>query len=74
MSQVVSFELEIPGELSKLRLPEGVNDRLRELLDRQDRGGRLTAAERREAAGLVELADLLSLLRLRATRPISPKS
>jgi hypothetical protein len=51
-----------------------VNDRLRELLDRQDRGGRLTAAERREAAGLVELADLLSLLRLRATRPISPKS
>jgi hypothetical protein len=74
MSQVVSFELEMPDELSKLHLPEGVNDRLRELLDRQDRGDRLTAAERREAEGLVELADLLSLLRLRATRPLSPKS
>lgn len=29
----------------------------------------LSAAERREAEGLVELAEFLSLLKLRATRP-----
>lgn len=34
--------------------------------DRQDRSGELTPEERREAEGLVELAELLSLLRLRA--------
>jgi hypothetical protein len=38
------------------------------LLDRQDRGIRLTEAERQEAEGLVDLAELLTLLRLRAER------
>jgi DNA invertase Pin-like site-specific DNA recombinase len=41
---------------------------LQELLDKQDAGGELAAEEKREAEGLVELADLLSLLRLRAER------
>jgi hypothetical protein len=68
MSHVVNFELEIPDDLESLRLPAGVNDRLQDLLDRQDRGKRLTPAERREAEGLVSLAELLSLLRLRAER------
>jgi hypothetical protein len=66
MSQAVSIELELPDDLSRLRLPEGVNDRLQALLDRQDRGTPLTPAERREAEGLVNLSELLSLLRLRA--------
>ena len=68
MSQAVQFELEIPDDMVGLRLPPGVDQRLRTLLDRQDRGETLTAAERDEAKGLVNLSELLSLLRLRAER------
>jgi hypothetical protein len=64
----VTFDVELPGDLSRFRLPPGVQDRLRHLLDRQDAGTALTKAERREAEGLVNLAELLSLLRLRAER------
>jgi hypothetical protein len=71
MSHVVSFELDLPDDWESLRLPDGVDARLRELLDRQDRGERLSLAERREAEGLVSLAEMLSLLRLRAERAIS---
>jgi hypothetical protein len=67
MSRVVAIELEMPGDLARFRLPLAVNQRLQELLDRQDRE-RLTTAERREAEGLVNLAELLSLLQLRAGR------
>jgi hypothetical protein len=41
--------------------------RLQELLDKQDRTGKLSAKERREAAALTQLVDLLALIRLRAT-------
>ena len=68
MSQHVLVELEVPTDLDRLRLPQGVNDRLQELLDRQDRGEALTAAERAEAEGLVALFELLALLRLRTQR------
>jgi hypothetical protein len=68
MSQVVAIEVELPDDLAMFRLPPGVNARLQELLDRQDRGKRLNEAERREAEGLVELAEFLTLLRLRAER------
>ena len=51
-----------------LRLPAGVQQRLTELLDKQDTGTTLTDAERHEADGLVDLAELLSLLRLRSER------
>ena len=68
MSQHVLVELEVPTDLGRLRLPQGVNVRLRELLGRQDRGEALTAAERAEAEGLVDLSELLALLRLRTQR------
>ena len=68
MSRLVAIELEMPDDLSRFRLPPGVQDRLQELLDRQDRGTPLTTAERQEAEGLVNLADLLTLLRLRLER------
>ena len=68
MSHVVAIELEMPNDLARFRLPLAVNKRLQELLDRQDRGERLTSAERKEADGLVNLAELLSLLQLRAGR------
>jgi hypothetical protein len=66
MSQHVLIQIELPADLEKFRLPEGVDRRLQALLDRQDRGDELTEAERQEAEGLVDLAELLSLLRLRA--------
>jgi hypothetical protein len=56
----------MPGDLARFRLPRGVNARLQKLLDRQDSGIPLTKAERLEAEGLVEMAELLTLLRLRA--------
>jgi hypothetical protein len=68
MSQTIAVELEMPDDLASFRLPPGVDARLQELLDRQDSGAPLTAAEREEAEGLVELAEMLSLLRLRAER------
>ena len=68
-----TFQIEIPEELSRFKLPCGVNDRLQSLLDRQDGGERLTAPERREAEGLVDLSELLTLLKLRV-RPVRPES
>ena len=68
MSQSVVLQIELPEDLQRFHLPKGVNGRLQALLDRQDRGEVLTSAEKGEAEGLVNLAELLSLLRLRAER------
>jgi hypothetical protein len=74
MSQHVLIELDIPSDLEKFTLPEGVNQRLQYLLDLQDQGKGLTSAERKEAEGLIELAEMLSLLKLRAERASQRKS
>jgi hypothetical protein len=66
MSRIVTIELDLRDDLAQFRLPVAVNARLRELLDRQDSGVSLKETEREEAEGLVELAELLTLLRLRA--------
>ena len=68
MAHLIDIQLEMPKDLARFRLPAGVNARLQELLDRQDRGEALSRKERREAEGLVNLAELLTLLRLRAER------
>jgi hypothetical protein len=62
----VHIDLEMPADLARLRLPEGLDRRLQALLDKQDTGQPLTTDERAEAEGIVELAELLTLLRLRA--------
>lgn len=67
MAHTIQLRLHAPGDLGKFRLPAGVQHRLHELLDRQDQGTPLTAAQRREAEGLVDLAEMLSLLKLRAS-------
>jgi hypothetical protein len=64
----LTLEVELPGDLPRLRLPHAVAARLQFLLDRQDSGQPLTAQEREEAEGLINMADLLTLLRLRAER------
>jgi len=68
MSQHVLVEIEMPAALQQFKLPPGVNERLQDLLDRQDQGETLTESERQEAEGLVDLAEFLSLLSLRAQR------
>ena len=68
MAESMLIELQVPDDLARFKVPSGVQTRLEELLDRQDCGQSLTAAERSEAEGLVSLAELLSLLRLRAER------
>jgi hypothetical protein len=68
MSATVSIELPVPRSLAGFTLPIGVRHRLNQLLDKQDNGQPLSAAERREAEGLVEMAEFLSLLKLRAKK------
>ena len=57
--------MSLPGDMAGLRFPAGVDRRLLSLLDKQDRGEPLTEEELAEAAGLVDLAELVSVLRLR---------
>lgn len=72
MSRTVTIDLELPDDLPNFQLPPGVQIRLQALLDRQDQGQRLTIAERAEAEGLVNIAETLSLLKLRAERASRP--
>jgi hypothetical protein len=65
MCQVL-VQLDIPSDLRKFRLPAALNARLQELLDRQDAKGKLSRVEHREAHALVELAEMLSLMKVRA--------
>ena len=73
MSQTVAVNFQMPDDMADFRLPAGVNARLQLLLDKQDRGECLSAAERAEAEGLVNLAEFLTILRLRSERVARPK-
>jgi hypothetical protein len=64
----LTLDIDLPGDLARFRLPQAVAARLQALLDRQDSGQPLTPLERDEAEGLVNVAELLTLLRLRAQR------
>ena len=65
MGQSVLVELDLPKDWERFTLPAALHDRLQELLDRQDLEGKLPRRERREAEALTELADMLSLMKLR---------
>jgi hypothetical protein len=47
-------------------MPPALNERLQELLDKQDETGQLTAKEKREAEALVQLSEVFSLMKVRA--------
>jgi hypothetical protein len=64
----LTLEVDLPDDLARFRLPEAVAARLLTLLNRQDSGQPLTLQEREEAEGLSDLAEFLTLLRLRAAR------
>ena len=68
MPRPVRIELDLPRDWKGFRLPPALHDRLQELLDRQDHDGKLSRRERREAEALVELADMLALMKLRVRR------
>ena len=68
MANSILVEVELPKDWSTFRLPPALHDRLQELLDRQDEEGGLSAREQKEAEALVELVDMLSLMKLRAKR------
>ena len=72
MSQIL-VELDVPADWAKFRLPAALHKRMQELLDRQDREGKLSTAERKEAQALTELVDMLTLMKLRAERATSRK-
>lgn len=61
-------KIEIPFSTEQFKLPKAVDNRLQELLNKQDEGLKLSNAEKSEAEGLVDLAEMLSLLRMRAKR------
>ena len=66
----LTVKVDLPADMAQFRLPEAVAARLQALLDRQESGQPLTAQERDEAEGLVNLSDFLTLLRLRAERMV----
>lgn len=62
----MTLTLDIPIDIERLSFPEGLDRRLHALLDKQDTGEPLSADETAEAEGLVELAEILSVLKMRA--------
>jgi hypothetical protein len=62
---MATIKMNLPAELGRFRFPKSLNRRLHDLLDKQDRGELLTSAEKEEAEGLVEVAEMISLLKLR---------
>jgi len=64
----LTIDVDLPSDLEMCRLPAAVQQRLDHLLDQQDSGYELTDQERMEAEGLVDLAEFLTLLRMRAER------
>jgi hypothetical protein len=78
MTQIVEIPILLQRRyangLAQFQLPPAVHNRLQFLLDsaeptlreRQDSGTQLSDNERLEAEGLVELAEFLSLLKLRS--------
>jgi len=72
VAKSVHIELELPQDLARLEFPVALNERLQALLDKQDREGELSEQERREAESLVDLSELISLLRLRTQQAADP--
>ena len=68
MSRQIVIDLHIPESLEEFRFPRWANMRLQKLLDKQDLGGELSSDEREEAEYLVDLAELLTAIRLRCRR------
>lgn len=67
ISQVM-IELDLPNDWKEFKLPPALDARLQSLSDKQDETGKLSRPERQEAKAIAELANMLSLLKLRARK------
>ncbi|MBI3831409.1 MAG: hypothetical protein HY291_17960 [Planctomycetes bacterium] len=70
MSRSVVVELELPKDWKRFQMPPALHERLQELLDKQEHGVRLKKEERKEARALVELSEMLTLMKLRVSRAL----
>ena len=68
MGQSVTIDRHLLGEFKNFKMPVALQTRLTDLLDKQDSTGKLLAKERKEAEALVDLAELLTILKLKALR------
>jgi hypothetical protein len=66
VGQKLNVELSLPGDWRRFKMPAALQRRLQSLLDKQDARGQLPLVEREEADALVELSEMLSLLKIRA--------
>eukprot|EP01031_Cornospumella_fuschlensis_P009116 gene9116-11194_t len=66
MRRTVQLTVPMPATLARLRFPKALDDRLHHLLDEQGRKGKLSAAERKEAEALAQMASTLTILKLGA--------
>lgn len=64
----MTIDSQMPEDTPSFEMPATVHARLQFLLNQQDQGLGLTAIERAEAEALVDLAESLSLLKLREDR------
>jgi hypothetical protein len=66
MKRIVRLTVDMPAKLARLEFPKALDDRLHFLLEEQNRKGKLSAAEKREAEALAEMVSTLSILKLGA--------
>ena len=66
MSAIVQLTVPMPASLAELQFPKALDERLQFLLEEQNRRGKLTPAEKKEAEGLTKVAATLSILKLGA--------
>lgn len=64
--QPMLLEVNLPADWKHFSMPAALNERLQELLDKQDETGKLSRKERREAEALVNLSEVFSLMKIRA--------
>lgn len=67
MGAVVEAPRDLMEEIASLRLPPKANDRLQDLMDRNNEGA-LKDAERQELEALAEWSERISLVRAKALR------
>ena len=72
MVSVVQAPRDLVEDFANLRLPPKLDQRLQELMDRNN-DGKLTQAERQDMADLVEWSEDISLLRARALHLLGRK-
>lgn len=62
----VLVKLDLSRDWQILTMPPALEERLQDLLDRQDAKGTLTGREKREATALTQLVDILAQMKLGA--------